>query len=227
MTKSAKEDPAAVTARVLRAWGPAQDSWLVVVDGSSLPMIDPDVIKYAAELANAKVIWIAHRLVNEGGRLVARSAYTADGSDRIWAETGDHGFERLTTIEVPLVNVAGSRGVVVWLVDESGTVVSARSATADEQNHDHRTWITRAGPDGVGAIQVAAGDTATELAIRWTGSFCDTTWKLKVTKTSGIALSQGLRPPCDALGIGREVIVTFDHPVDPAAVQVSSAPGGG
>jgi hypothetical protein len=113
MTKSAKEDPAAVTARVLRAWGPAQDSWLVVVDGSMLPSIDPDVIKYAADLTGAKVVWIAHRLVSEGGRLVARSAYTADGSDRIWAETGDHGFERLTTIEVPLVNVAGSRGVVV------------------------------------------------------------------------------------------------------------------
>ncbi len=227
MTQSAKEDPAAVTARVLRAAGPVQDSWLVVVDGSTLPSIEPDVIKYAADLTGARVVWIAHRLVNEGGRLVARSAYTADGSDRIWAETGDHGFERLTTIEVPLVNVAGSRGVIVWLVDEAGTLVSARSATADEQNHDHRTWITRVEPDGVGAIEVAAGDSATELAIRWTGSICDTTWQLNVTKTPGIVLSQGLRPPCDALGIGREILVKFDRPVDPATVQVSSAPEGG
>jgi hypothetical protein len=74
---------------------------------------------------------------------------------------------------------------------------------------------------------VAAGDTATELAIRWTGGFCDTTWQLKVTKTPGIALSQGLRPPCDALGIGREVFVTFDRPVDPAAVEVGSGSQGG
>jgi hypothetical protein len=106
-------------------------------------------------------------------------------------------------------------------------VVSARSATTDELDHDHLTWISRPGPDNVGVIEVAAGDTATQLAIRWTGSSCDTAWRIKITKTPEIYVSQGPRPQCDALGIGREVIVTFDHPVDPAAVAVSRASEGG
>jgi hypothetical protein len=227
ITQSAKEDPAAVTARVLHDAGPAQDSWLVVVDGPSLSSIDPAVIKHASELADAKVVWIARRLLLADGRLVVRSAYTADKGDIVVAETAGHGFERLTTIDVPLVDVAGNRGVVVRVVDAAGTVVSARSATGDELNHDHRTWISRPGPDSVGAIEIAAGDTATELAIRWTGSICDTMWRLKLTKTTEIHISQNPRPSCYAMGIGREVIVTFDRPVDPAGVQVSTGSEGG
>jgi hypothetical protein len=159
--------------------------------------------------------------------LVVRNAYTVDMGDVVVAETAGNGFERLTTIDVPLIDVAGNRGVVVRVVDAGGTVVSARAATADELDHDHLTWISRPGPDGVGVIEVAAGDTAAELAIRWTGTSCDTTWRIKVTKTPEIYVSQGPRPQCDALGIGREVIVTLDRPVDPAGVQVSTGSEGG
>jgi hypothetical protein len=120
MTQSAKDTPEAVAARVLRDVERVLDSWLVVIDGSSLPTIEPDAIQYAAELADAKVVWIARRLVLEDGRLVVRNAYTADKGDIVVAETAGHGFERLKTIDVPLVDVAGNRGVVVRVVDAAG-----------------------------------------------------------------------------------------------------------
>jgi hypothetical protein len=231
MTQSAKDTPEAVAARVLLDVGPALDSWLVVIDGSSLPTIDPDAIEYAAELADAKVVWIARRLVLEEGRLIVHSAYTADGSERVVAETAGHGFELATTINLP-VGPADAGTVIVKVVDSSNLLVGARSITnADTAGV---TFIRRTGPDFVVSVELAnVPGEPNEVIVRWLGGLCDRTWQLGVyvspqggaVTVSPIVLDAG--SSCRLVGISRALVLQFAKPTRAGDVQLETSPSGG
>jgi hypothetical protein len=151
-TESAKDDPDAVSARILRDLGPALDSWLVVVDGPSLPSIDPAVIQYASELADAKVVWIARRLVLEDGRLVVRSAYTADKGDIVVAETADHRFELAA--------------YAAHVEDTEHVLIGTRSLTNTESAR--LDWTRIVDPAGTASAEIAEVPGRTgDLAVRW------------------------------------------------------------
>jgi hypothetical protein len=230
-TQSAKDTPDAVSARILRDMGPALDSWLVVIDGSSLPTIDPDAIQYAAELADAKVVWIARRLVLEEGRPVVYSAYTADGSDRVVAETAGHGFELATTINLP-VGPADAGTVIAKVVDSSNLLVGARAITkADTAGV---TFTRRTGPDFVVSVELAnVPDKPNEVVVSWLGGDCDRTWQLGVytspqggaVTVSPIVLDAG--PSCRLVGISRALVLQFAKPTRAGDIQLESSPSGG
>jgi hypothetical protein len=231
MTQSAKNTPEAVAARVLRDVGPALDSWLVVVDGPSLPSIDPAVIQYASELADTKVVWIARRLVLEDGRSVVYSAYTADGSDRVVAETAGHGFELATTINLP-VGPADAGTVIAKVVDSSNLLVGGRAITkADTAGV---TFTRRTGPDFVVSVELGnVPGKPNEVVVSWLGGDCDRTWQLGVytspqggaVTVSPIVLDAG--PSCRLVGISRALVLQFAKPTRAGDIQLESSPSGG
>jgi hypothetical protein len=230
-TQSAKDTPDAVSARILRDMGPALDSWLVVIDGSSLPTIDPDAIQYAAELADAKVVWIARRLVLEEGRPVVYSAYTADRSDRVVAETAGHGFELATTIDLP-VGPADAGTVIAKVVDSSNLLVGGRAITkADTAGV---TFTRRTGPDFVVSVELGnVPGKPNEVVVSWLGGDCDRTWQLGVytspqggaVTVSPIVLDAG--PSCRLVGISRALVLQFAKPTRAGDIQLESSPSGG
>lgn len=220
------ETAAVVTQRIERDLGRASAMWIRLVTPRELEATDPDAVEHIPELKTAAAIWVARRLTVENGRTVVRTAFTVEGSDRVWTDERGGGFFLKTTIDVKLPPVT-VRPVTVQIIDQADAIVAARTATDEEIGRDPRAWISHPGPVGTGTIDVARGARPNELVIRWTGGACDTTWHLDVWAGPGLLLRAGDAPPCDAIGIGRGIVVTFDAAVDPAKVEVSNGSAGG
>lgn len=120
----------------------------------------------------------------------------------------------------PLVASEGPT-VEMQVDDVNGTVTGARSATLAE-------LAMARGRDGPTDLQVdnLDGDT---LLVRWVGSHCDTTGQL-VVYASAVSIDgqmatganlelYGNRPPCDAMGIGRGVVLEFGMPIKSGGVR--------
>lgn len=228
---SPAENVDAVLARIDGELGPATSEWVTVVRGSDLANIDPESVGHMRELERSDTIWIVRRLVTEGGRPVVRSAYTADGGTRVWAETEFAQVELVTRIEVP----AGSsdRGpVTVEVIDGPNMLVGARPVTASDLVGV--IWTERAGSDWVGNVELApVPGSDDEIVVRWIGGMCDEVWRLEVYGAfeghqSALFPYQVNRPDsCRLAGITRTIVLRYRQPISVEDIGVIQNPSGG
>jgi hypothetical protein len=112
-----------------------------------------------------------------------------------------------TAISVDLIGDAGAYATVD-VIDLSGTLVGAVSGSPGD-------GVT----DSVRVTGLAANPSI--ITLRWNGAPCDTTFLLTI-QPDGLTVTIE-NPACqgDALGISHALVLTFDHPVDPATVDVT------
>jgi len=113
-------------------------------------------------------------------------------------------------ISVDLIENVGA-DATVDITDLSGRLVRAGSGIPGDG---------ASVPDGTVAATGLAGSPAT-VVLTWSGSPCDTTHQLTINPDGlGMVLQ---RPACqgDAIGVDHVLQLTFDRPVDPAAVDVT------
>ncbi len=64
-------------------------------------------------------------------------------------------------------------------------------------------------------------DEAGRYRLKWAGSLCDGDMTVTIAESvRRIDIFGGKRTGCDAVGVGRELVLTFSKPVDPAAAPV-------
>ncbi len=111
----------------------------------------------------------------------------------------------------------------VTISDASGLLVGARAATEAE---------VRTRPDGGGnPSDVSAfnpgGNPTTEVRLVWVGWICDVTERLEIAPgAASMTVFEGPweHPGCDAVGVGRGLVLTFARPIDASAVAVKLIP---
>ena len=214
------ETPDAVGARVDALLTPAEATWIAAIPGSDLPSIDPDVATVVPELRSAPVVWIAQRLVvdRRSGipEAVVQWAYTADEGTRVWQR--DTGCCRLAPERT--VELAEAYRVSVSIVDDADQVERARA----DDSGIRRDWST---PTVGWETQVARGDTDRELAVRWISGSCDQGWTMEISKGPQIDLRVPSVGNCSGTRIQHGIVLTFDHPIDPATVKLPENLSGG
>ncbi|HEY7132538.1 MAG TPA: hypothetical protein VH440_09820 [Candidatus Limnocylindrales bacterium] len=102
----------------------------------------------------------------------------------------------------------------VRIVGEPGILAAWRPATQREL--EAIPW-TSSGDTGIGLV----GDR--RLVLGWLGTPCDLVAILTVSATS-LVIDPAPRQGCDAIGVGRGVVLTYLHPIDPSAVLVRLLP---
>ena len=121
---------------------------------------------------------------------------------------------------VTVVDVRGQAGsaVRVAVLDESGSLTTARSASLNEiQLHE---------TDFVGRDPIIGRNINDDtVVVLWTGSSCDTSgWLVIGPDVASIRYLPNPRPGCDAINIVRGVVLTFDRAVVAASVVLSVGP---
>jgi hypothetical protein len=221
----------AVRARVADELGEAEAAWLAAVPTEDLAAIDPPAASSADELTRPDaVVWIVRRLVHDAvGRAVVRSAFTLDGSDRVWTDDDLFGVELANSIEV----AAGSSDlgqVNVDIKDRDDVLAGARRPGPAEI--EAATWLDRTERDDH-SIQVAnvVGQPGSVL-VRWMGGACDRTWRLWVRRadTDGATIQMiplGSGVSCRLVGITRTIVLDFRTPIDASTVLAVPLDAGG
>ena len=216
LTSAAAEDPSAVLARLAKASpsGAAVATWATVVDAADFAALEPRNAREMPEFTTGPPVWIVRRLVHgemDGRqRLAIEWAYTADGGDRVWlTETPDSHVDLATTIDLSDLD---ARTSLVRVLDYDRQIASIRT-TAGLGTLD---W-TRVGPDPLVGLDVARGRSDREVAIRWRGSRCSSTWQIGV---QNLPDGQILVEPrtfggdCGNDAVVRRILITFDRPID-------------
>lgn len=119
-------------------------------------------------------------------------------------------------MEVPLGDTGSMR---VDVRDASGRVRDFKPAEPEEIADGQPL------PEGTSRVGPFPGDPSS-VVLRWVSSGCDISAELEVDATGRrIALTGGLVPACDAMGVARGLVLTFTSPVDAAGVEVTYTPG--
>lgn len=214
------ETTADVTERIERVLGPARAIWFGLVTPNELADTDPDAVQGIPDLKTASAVWLVHRLVEEDGRAVVRTAFTVEGSDRVWTDEAGGGFFLETTIDVDL-----APGVILKVVDNAGEIRNVRLG----ELAGAASWLTQEGPTETGPIQVGViAERPNELRVSWRGGDCDRIWRLDWSAGNTLFLWPSERfSTCGLGGTRREIVLTLDHPVDLEAIYVSNGGAGG
>lgn len=186
---------------------------MAVVDGpTGIGRIEPSLGTGRGGFIDEPWMWVVRVL--EGDRSV--TYLVIDGTDAIFEMDREGvpvpvgGSARPTGAPSPgafatfRFDLVGSEGPVVpmTVVDASRRLIAARSATPEE--------LGRPGPEAEpGRLAVDELSPGT-LLVRWGGGVCDSALKLIVE--TGVPINLGLRgdhPPCDAMGIGRGVVLSL------------------
>jgi hypothetical protein len=116
------------------------------------------------------------------------------------------------------VAIPGSREPVLLGIQEPlGLLLDARAATPAE--------LTMA--EGFGGPDVRTANVQghpSEMILVWSGSPCDRTATLRIESKRHLTLELGLRPTCDAMAIGRGVVLVFREPIDASTITVDFHP---
>lgn len=120
----------------------------------------------------------------------------------------------LSVVVVPLDKVVGA-DASIEITDRSGRLVSARSGTPNDGGSV---------PGGTVAVTAVEGD-PTSVRLTWTGLPCQTLHRLLI-EPDGVTMAL-FQPACQGDTLPRDLvlIVTFDGPVDPATLDVTSSVG--
>lgn len=216
------ETAEAVLARVTGVLGAADAAWLAAVPTADLAAIDPAAATTTEELTRPDgVVWIVRRLtIDHAGHPVVRSAFSLDGSSRVWADPDGQSISLASSLDVP-AGASDLGQVTVEVKDVGDMLAGARQPTAEEI--DNADWIERTSRDQ-NSIQVAnAAGHPEAVLVRWVGGRCDRTWRLWVSRAStdgaAIQLVAGdLAELCRLVGITRTVVLEFREPVDASTV---------
>lgn len=221
--QTATESEDVVRRRLDERLGPAYATWLTVVSGVQLQIVDPDIEPGRTDLAEAPVVWVARRLVDERDgnvlRRVITTAMTVDGSNRIWARRNGRTLE----LETPLIVPRGPSDPSLLVEDQLGQI---ESATFDVP--PLLTWRPIGPPEASSKAVAATGDPR-QLAVRWRPNICGVAERLIVTANLWIGFHWALtdEAPCPT---GREdavVLLTFDRPIDVDVVKTDDVSSGG
>ena len=187
---------------------------MAVVDGSTgIGRIEPSLGTGRGDFIDQAWVWVTRVL--EAERAV--SYLVVDGTDAIFEMNGDGipvqvGGSPLptaapspgafATFRFNLVATEGS-GVGMVVSDGSRWLIDARSATEEE--------FRGAGP-GVEVGRLTVDQLGSNiLLVRWAGGPCDSALTLDIAPGEPLHLSlRGDHKPCDAMGIGRGVVLTFN-----------------
>lgn len=124
------------------------------------------------------------------------------------------------TVDLFFHDDPAGRSIRLLAFDDSRRLVEARGATAAEQ-----ALPTIGAPEVDPRLAPIPGDPSSVVLV-WTGLICDTTARLRIDKAlATIEVEGGPVEPCDAMGVGRGVVLRFDGPIDPAAIATSLVPG--
>ncbi|MBA2299475.1 MAG: hypothetical protein H0W22_01745, partial [Chloroflexi bacterium] len=195
---------------------------MAVVDGpTGIGRIEPSLGTGRGGFIDQAWVWVVRVL--EGERSV--TYLVVDGTNAIFEMDGEGVPIQVGGSPLPTpapspgafatfrFDLVAPEGPVVRMVvsDASRRLIDARSATLDE--------LGRPGPDTalgrLGVDELGPGI----LLVRWGGVVCDTALELVVEMSAQIHLRlRGVHPPCDAMGIGRGVVLTFADDLDPARV---------
>lgn len=102
----------------------------------------------------------------------------------------------------------------VTIVGEPGVVIGWRGTTELERRS---VVFDELGDIGLGQI----GER--ELVLGWTGTVCDVEATLFVRRDS-LVVAPPPRGGCDAMAVGRGIVLTYATPVDPATIEVRLMP---
>ena len=117
------------------------------------------------------------------------------------------------TVELTSQVGAGRSPVRVTVVDRSGSLTSVREIGPSDPPFPGSTES--------GSVYVANGGGA-DVRLLWIGSVCDGNATVTIEPgVTAIVVDGGTRPACDAMGVGRELVLTFSRFVDPATIDVS------
>ena len=205
------EDATSVMARVDRDVGPAVGTWLSVVSGAELAELHTDS---PSELRDAPAVWIARSLRVEEGRPRVHPILTAEEGRRVWS-----GMALLTTIDLQMGD-----GVTLEISDGPDDIVAARAGLPEGAAE----WVTGDGPAETGEVMLGViPERPNELRIAWIGRGCDRTWRLGWSGGEVLLWPRERLGECSLNATRREVVLTFDHPVELEAITVSNGGAGG
>jgi len=205
---------------------------MTVVDGPvGLAQMEPSLANGQAGLNKRPVLWVARVLEGE----FISTYIVIDGTDAIYEMNPNNEAVSVGGSPIPSgatpsakpwppgvwlitltsVVAAGAPSAQVAVVDHSGRLVSvAEKGTVDPST------MTLAVPIGAYAEPGKPG----RVHIAWTGGICDS--QISVTVAADlktITFDMGPQPPCDSMGIGRELVLDFSGPVDVPAIVLSEA----
>jgi hypothetical protein len=116
----------------------------------------------------------------------------------------------------------------LFLAGEEPGMAELQVTVTDESGHlrdvsQHVGWPPGQQPDG--PVWSVPGEPQ-KVRIAWTGGACDTDVQMRLQNQGNgfrIAMTTSVKDgPCDAMGIERSVVMTFDRPVAPALVTIIS-----
>jgi len=108
------------------------------------------------------------------------------------------------------VSAEGARAMALRIEDH-GVLASWRAATADEV----RTYAPAPMDGPIGLVEAEGG----QHLLIWAGSVCDSSGTLRAGP-GWLELIPDPRPGCDAMAVGRALVLTFDTGVDPTELEV-------
>jgi hypothetical protein len=97
----------------------------------------------------------------------------------------------------------------ITLVGDASVLAIWRAATTAE--------LERYAPNVPDPDAVLSAIDGKRVLIAWVGGWCDTSGTLHVGP-SDLVLVEDPRPACDAQGITKGIVLTYDTPVDPATI---------
>ncbi len=210
---------------------------VVTVDNASVGSIEPTLEVDPADFGDGasrilSVRWVIRTL--EAGR--PQTYVVTDGTDEVWRMDIDGNLLRvggpiatptptegpwppegtITRFRLTSPVGAGRPPVEVAILDPSGVTIAAREV----QDNDPVVEMPDDGFAGRAWVAGQPGD-ASSIRLGWTGGVCDHHVTVTVDSLDSILIDGGMQPGCDAVGIGRELVLTFREPVDASIIDVS------
>lgn len=122
-----------------------------------------------------------------------------------------------SSISVTL-HLDANHALALTVTDQSGRLIGAREAEGDELDAPD---MQAANADIFAYLQ-GADETRAEVAVVWIGTICDQAAEVVVEPdVDAITVHAPASPPCDAMAVGRGVVLTFDQPVDVSVIRLS------
>lgn len=193
---------------------------VVTADDANVAHIEPELWSGLGpgRMVAIPVDWVVRVL--ESGRSVTYAV--RDGTDMIWEMTAAGGPVQVggPVLESPSPTASPREGsewppegsVVVELTSEVGGDQPVQVAIVDLSGR-----LT-------GATELGSSDPAQgRVRLFWVGSVCDSRATVTIAADlRSITLDTGPRPSCDAMGVGREVVLDFSGSVDISTIDLAS-----
>lgn len=125
-------------------------------------------------------------------------------------------FRPSVSPQVVTVSLDPTHSLELTIIDESGLLLEARSAAFGEQAPPDPMMSLK----GIFAFNPSTVP-ANEVRLVWVGTICDRSAELRIApNVTALSITEGPRGSCDAMGVGRGVVLTFDHAIDASLIAL-------